>query len=63
MDGTGNTSPGSSSLCKLLRMDERLPAAGQEVLEMSGEGRLPAVGKEAEQPCRDGGQGGRQTVV
>ncbi|XP_022099002.1 major facilitator superfamily domain-containing protein 6-like [Acanthaster planci] len=62
-DDTDNASPSSSSLSKLLRMEERLPAAGQEVLEMSGEGRPPAVGRESVQQCDNDGKGGRQTVV
>ncbi|XP_038063388.1 major facilitator superfamily domain-containing protein 6-A-like [Patiria miniata] len=57
-------SPSSiSSMSRLLRMEERLPAAGQEVLEMRGEGRPPALGEESWPQQEFRGKGGKQTTV
>ncbi|XP_071786868.1 major facilitator superfamily domain-containing protein 6-like [Asterias amurensis] len=61
-DDDDNTSPGCSSLSKLLTMEDRLPALGQEVLEMR-EGRPPVVGEESDERCEDRSNKGKQTMV
>ena len=43
-------------------MEDRLPALGQEVLEMR-EGRPPVVGEESDERCEDRSNKGKQTMV